>query len=92
MERKIKKAAALKYEKDRDFAPRLVAAGEGEVAQRILKKADANGVPVYRDPCLAESLMTLPLGMEIPVELYDAVAEVLAFVYKLDRKHGCLLK
>lgn len=90
MEKKIKKAAALKYEKDHDLAPRLVAAGKGEVAQSILEKADENDVPVYRDPHLAESLMTLPLGVEIPVELYDAVAEVLAFVYRLDCKDGNL--
>jgi flagellar biosynthesis protein len=92
MKRKTKKAVALKYEKNRDFAPRLVAAGKDKVAQRIIEKADKSGVPVYKDPQLAESLMALPLGIEIPPELYYAVAEVLSFVYRLDCKKKNLLK
>lgn len=86
MEEEIKEAVALKYEKDRDAAPRVVAAGKGEVAQRIVGIADASGVPVYNDPRLAGLLAKLPLGAEIPPDLYQAVAEVLLFIYRIDRQ------
>lgn len=82
-----KEAAALRYGPG-DAAPRVVAAGRGEVAQRILALAQEHGVPVYSDPALASSLTAVELGAEIPPELYRAVAEVLAFLYRMDVAHG----
>ena len=78
-----KRAAALRYEPG-DAAPRVVASGRGEVARRLVELADAAGVPVRRDPALAEALAQLELELEIPAELYVAVAEALAWAYGLD--------
>jgi flagellar biosynthesis protein len=60
-----------------------VAAGRGAVAERILERAREAGVPVHRDPDLADSLATLALGDEVPEALWTAVAEVLAWAYSL---------
>ncbi|MBK1674019.1 type III secretion protein [Ectothiorhodospira shaposhnikovii] len=64
-------------------APRLTAKGEGELAERILEIAQEHDVPVHRDPALSMALSRVPLGEEIPENLYVAVAEVLAFIYML---------
>ncbi|MCG5514182.1 EscU/YscU/HrcU family type III secretion system export apparatus switch protein [Ectothiorhodospira shaposhnikovii] len=64
-------------------APRLTAKGEGELAERILDIARAHDVPVHRDAALSMTLSRVPLGEEIPENLYVAVAEVLAFIYLL---------
>lgn len=77
-----KEAAALHYEGE--GAPRVVASGRGEVARRIVELAEQAGVPVRRDPALAEALSRLELDLEIPPELYVAVAEALAWAYRLD--------
>ncbi len=87
-EEKIKKAVALQYEQGIDAAPRVVAAGKGFLAEKILEIAKAKDVPVYKDPVLADMLSHLDLGAEIPSELYSIVAEVLVFVYSLDKRNG----
>lgn len=79
------KAVALRYDRDKEGAPRVVASGQGLVATRILEVAEASGVPVTQDAGLLELLAKVPLDSEIPVELYQAVAEVLAFVYQLNK-------
>lgn len=79
-------AAALRYEPGRDRAPRLVAAGRGLVAENIIARAREAGVPVQEDPALAGALCSLELGQEIPPELYEAVARVLAFLVYLDQR------
>ncbi|MGD0153939.1 MAG: EscU/YscU/HrcU family type III secretion system export apparatus switch protein [Thermacetogeniaceae bacterium] len=89
MDDEVKQAAALRYVQGKDAAPRVVASGKGIVAERIIREAEQHGVPVHDDPDLARLLAMLPLGAEIPPELYAAVAEVLAFVYGLShRKRG----
>ena len=77
-------AAALRYDPGREAAPRLLAAGKGEFARRIVEEARAAGVPVVADPELARSLSRLEGGEVIPPELYAAVAQVLAFLSRLD--------
>jgi flagellar biosynthesis protein len=82
-----KRAAALRYD-GRD-APRLVASGKGHVADSILEAARAAGVPLREDPVLIEALATLELDQQIPPELYKAVAEALAWAYRLSgRRQG----
>lgn len=76
-----RKAVALHYSGKR--APRITASGGGTVAERILEIAREHDVPVHEDPLLTEALSQVPLGAEIPENLYVAVAEVLAFVYQL---------
>jgi flagellar biosynthesis protein len=83
-----KAAVALRYERGMDAAPVIVAAGKGLVAEKIEEKARAHGVPVKEEGALAKALVTLKVGEEIPPELYRAVAEVLAFVYKLQADRG----
>jgi flagellar biosynthesis protein len=79
------RAAALHYDPECDRAPRLVARGDGLVADRILALAREHGIPVHEDPALVDVLARLDLGSEIPPELYRVVAEIIAFVYRLQR-------
>lgn len=80
---KLKQAVALSYDTD-DAAPRVIAAGQGYLAERIIEKAVESDVPLHRDDQLAESLMKLQIGDMIPAELYEIVAEVLVFVDRMD--------
>lgn len=81
-----KSAAALHYSPDNDEAPQVVARGKGFVAERIIAMAQEYGVPLYEDPTLVELLVKLDLGDTIPYELYQVVAEVLSFIYRLERR------
>jgi len=83
---KRKKVAALKYSPKKDAAPKIVAKGSGLMADRILALAKEYNVPMKEDPQLVEVLSALDLYQEIPPELYRAVAEVLAYVYKMTKK------
>lgn len=74
-------AVALNY--DGSGAPRVVAKGQGDVAERILEAAREHRVPLKHDGELAELLSKVELGAEIPEALYVAVAQVLVFVYTL---------
>jgi flagellar biosynthesis protein len=86
MEKKIKKAAALKYRHRVDRAPVLVAKGRGIIAERIIEVAKDHNIPLKRDPALIEVLSELEVDQEIPPELYRAVAEILAYVYKMTKR------
>ncbi len=79
------RAAALQYDPGRDRAPRLVARGEGHLAERILALAREHGVPVHEDRALVDVLARIDLGAQIPSELYRVVAEIIAFVYRLQQ-------
>jgi type III secretion protein U len=74
-------AVALRYDRDGDAAPVVIASGERLLAERIKQVAREAGVPIFRDVSLARSLRGLPEGEEIPAALYEAVAEVLRVVY-----------
>jgi flagellar biosynthetic protein FlhB len=77
-------AVALRYNKDESSAPRVVAKGRGLMAARIRELARASGIPILSQPPLARLLhKVVPEGREIPANLYQAVAEVLAYVYRL---------
>lgn len=81
-----KAAAALQYRINEDSAPRVVAAGQGIIAQRIIELAREHNVPIYEDTELAAILSRLDIGAEIPPELYQVIAEILSFVYSLDTR------
>lgn len=87
-EKKIKKATALTYTPDEDRAPRIIASGKGVYAEKIIEKAREDKIPVIENSDLASKLSELKLGSEIPVELYEVVAEILAFVGRVDEKAG----
>ena len=82
-----KRAVALRYEPEKQRAPKVVAKGRGFVAENILAAAQRNTIPVYQNKSLVNMLMALELDREIPPELYRAVAEVLAYVYRIDKRH-----
>ena len=79
-----KLAAALNY--DGHTAPRVVAKGEGAVADQIEALARQHDVPIEQDAMLTAALTAVPVGEEIPRQLYIAVAEILSFVYHLKGK------
>ena len=85
--KKLKSAVALKYHTETDAAPRVTAKGEGLVAERIIELAKENEVPIKEDPDLVQILSQVDINKEIPPPVYKVVAELLAFVYKLNRKY-----
>jgi flagellar biosynthesis protein len=78
-----RRATALRYDQG-EHAPRVTATGVGLVADRILAAARDAGIPVRHDPALAEALGKLELGDDVPQALWTAVAETLAWAYRLD--------
>lgn len=81
-------AIALKYDKEKDGAPRVVAKGMRLKAEKIRAIAREHGIPFMRNVNLANALYRVEVGQEVPEELYDAVAEVLNFVYELQREQA----
>jgi flagellar biosynthesis protein len=79
-------AVALRYDADNDSAPRVLAKGKGEVAERILAIAAEHGIPLHEDRDLVRLLMVLDLDIEVPPHMYRALAEVLAHVYRVNAK------
>ena len=86
MSTRRKRAAALRYEGS--GAPKVTAAGRGLIAETILEEARRAGVPIREDKALAEALSGLDLGTEVPEELWVAVAQALAWAYRLDLGPG----
>ncbi len=87
MKRKIKgkeTAVALRYDVDEYVAPKIVGKGKGEVAKKIIEKANENKIPVYKDEKLANQLSAMEMDSYIPEELYEAVAQILAFIAGVD--------
>jgi len=82
------RVVAIKYDVNKDRAPRVTAKGRSLVADRILAEARKNGIPVYQNKSLVNMLMALEIDREIPPELYRTIAEVLAHVYRIDRHAG----
>jgi flagellar biosynthesis protein len=80
----VQEAVAIRYNRDNDAAPRVVAKGRGFVAQQLLSIAKLHAVPVYQNQTVTQLLMAVELDREIPPDLYQAVANVLAYVYRLD--------
>jgi flagellar biosynthesis protein len=77
-------AAAIKYDPGKDAAPRVTAKGKGYVADKIIELAMKHDIPIKSDPGLVEILSRLDIDEQIPIEVYRAVAEILAFVYSLN--------
>ncbi len=85
---KRQQAVAIRYKAEEDAAPHVVAKGQGLLAERIMEIARAEGIHIKEDPDLVGLLAKLDVDTAIPEELYKAVAEVLAFVYRLNRGYG----
>lgn len=80
------KAVALHYDTEKNVAPKVAAKGRGHVAERILEIAQSSGVPVYQNKTLVNMLIALEIDREIPPDLYRAVAEIMAHVYRIDKQ------
>lgn len=83
---KLDKAVALLYDKEKSDAPRVIASGRGVIAQKIIETARQAGIHIQEDPDLVEILSKVPVGKDIPVELYQTIAEILSFVYQINDK------
>lgn len=80
------KAVAIVYDERKASAPKVVASGQGVIAEKIIATAREAGIHIQEDANLVEILAKVPMGEEIPVELYKTVAEILAFVYKVNER------
>ena len=81
----VNKSIALKWDRDKDAAPRLIAAGKGPLADKIITLALEAGIPVQENSLLAETLADAPVGVEIPPELYKLAAEIYVFLMDLEQ-------
>lgn len=77
------KAVALKYDIEKDNAPKVTAKGKGETASNIIKIAKENNIPIKKDEDLIELLSQIDIDKEIPSSMYRAVAEIFSFIYDL---------
>jgi flagellar biosynthesis protein len=91
MDQENKKAVALTY-KEGQFAPQVVAKGRGVTAEAIIALAKKSGVYVHESPDLINMLMQVDLDQYVPPELYYAVAELLAWLYRLENRDEHLRK
>lgn len=82
-----KKAAALKYEEN-IIAPVVSAVGMGQIADKIIQKAEENNVPIVYNKELSDLLCNVDIGEYIPSELYEAVAHIIAYVADLDKNQN----
>ncbi|RLL83343.1 flagellar biosynthesis protein FlhB [Petrotoga sp. HKA.pet.4.5] len=81
-----KKAVALRYKQGTDQAPKVVAKGIDSIARRIIEIAEEGNIPIVKSEKAVEEFYGLDLDEEIPAELYELAAEIIAFVYKLDKE------
>ena len=81
-----KKAVALGYNRSQDNAPKVLASGSGEIANKIISLAKEHDIPIKEDPDLIEILSKVEVDQEIPPNLYKAVAEIFSFLYKITNK------
>lgn len=81
-------AVAVRYDPQKEQSPRVIAKGKGLIAEKILELAKQNNIPIYQDKDLIELLARVEVFDEIPAELYTAVAEVLVWVYRVNKGMG----
>lgn len=86
MAKKTDKAVAILYDDSQGAAPKVIASGKGIIAEKIIATAKEAGIHIQEDANLVELLSKVDIGEEIPTELYQTVAEVLAFVYRINEK------
>ena len=81
-------AVSLQYNQSGDRAPKVTAKGQGWVAEKIIAMAQEQNIPIKKDKDLMELLGKIDVGQEIPEELYKIVAELLAWVYDLNKEYS----
>lgn len=85
--KKVREAAALKYEYEKDNAPIVVASGRGHVAEKIIQIAKENNIPLFEDEDVSDILCSLTVGSEIPEALYQAIAEIYAYILQVEDRY-----
>ncbi len=80
------KAVALKYKAYEDLAPKVIAKGKGEIAKKIIERAKKYDVPLFQNEEMANMLLNVDVGEEIPAKIYESVVEVFVWLYKLEEK------
>ncbi len=83
-EQNILKAAAISYDINKDEAPKIIASGQGTIAEKIIEAAREHDIAIEENQDIIDVLVQLNIGEEIPAELYQAVAEILSFIYHLE--------
>lgn len=83
----IKSAVSLQYKKESNTAPKVTAKGQGWVAEKIIKMAQERNIPIREDKDLLNLLSEIDVGKEVPESLYKVVAELLAWVYQLNKNY-----
>ncbi len=83
----LKKAVALRYDREHDSAPAIVGKGAGLMAEKIIALAREHGVPIHPDSDLVEVLSRLNINENIPPDTYIMVAEILAFIYRTNQDY-----
>ncbi|NPA55332.1 MAG: flagellar biosynthesis protein FlhB [Epsilonproteobacteria bacterium] len=82
----MKKAVAMKYKAYEDAAPKVIAKGEGHIAQKIIQKAQEYDISIFQNPELTNMLMDVEVNDNIPPELYKAVVEVFVWLHQVQDK------
>lgn len=85
MERLI--SVVLKYLPNKNDAPEIIASGRDLLAEYIVKIAQKNGIPIVKDKYIAKILSALPVGTEIPENLYEAIASIFSFIQYVENRH-----
>ena len=80
------KAVALKYKAYEENAPKVIAKGKGEIAKKIIQKANKYDIPIFQNETLADMLLNVEVDEEIPPKMYEAVVEVFIWLYKLEER------
>lgn len=80
-----KKAVVIKYIRNKDNAPKVVAKGTGFIAEKILELAKKHNIPIVKDEKLVSFLINVDIGKEIPPETYKVIAKILSYVYTIIR-------
>lgn len=84
----LHKAVSLQYKKGKNAAPKVTAKGQGWMADRIIKMAQENNIPIREDKDLLHLLSEIDVGQEVPESLYKVVAELLAWVYQINQDYS----
>ncbi|MFQ5715989.1 MAG: EscU/YscU/HrcU family type III secretion system export apparatus switch protein [Nitrospinales bacterium] len=84
---KLKSAVVLKYNAETNPAPKVTAKGKGLIGEKIIALARENNIPIKKDPDLVQLLSQVDVGQAIPSSLYQVVAELLAFVYEVNKEY-----
>lgn len=81
----MEKAAALSYDQKKDSAPKIIASGNGIIAQAIIQKAQEFDIPLFSNASLVDSLLNIEVDTQIPQELYDGVVEVFIWLTQIEQ-------